>query len=333
VLVLQIAQPPLVLAVGHHSGHLVAEIIRSAPLIGLTLFWSLLVPWLACLLVLTVRPLNIGAMQLLEARYPLSKERSRIDRLWPQVLARTGVSRTRYTVLVVDADDAIIWVQRDLGLHVVAVAEEALAVLDDDALAAVLAQRLARQRTHLALLGGLFIWAALPLIAILFVGVMAFRAVRGTGKTFLLTTRRARSKTMRRVGIGLSFYLVGMLAFYLMGMLAFHLVGIVCMATLRHIVVALTVVVLVAILAILLIAWLGRQAELAADLVAIQWGYGPGLRDGMVRLGELDSSRPLRPVVARLAALFSPYPPASKHLAHLDKTELSPQTQQTETDQ
>jgi hypothetical protein len=86
-------------------------------------------------------------------------------------------------------------------------------------------------------------------------------------------------------------------------------------------------VVLVALLTVLLIAWLGRRAELAASLVAIQWGYGPDLRDAMARMRELDSSRPPKPVIVRMTELFSPCLPTSDHLAQLEKTDLSPRAQ------
>lgn len=331
VLVLQMVLPPTVLVVGHHSGHLVAEIIRSAPVVGPPLFLSLLLPWLAWLLVLVIRPFNVGVLQLFGARYPLPGERSKLGRLWPQVLARAGVPRGRYTLLVVNADDAYPWLQRDLGLYVVAIGEQAVGVLDDGALTAVLAQRLARQRTYLALLGGLCLWAALPLVAIAFAGALTFRAVHGIGKVFAGAASKVGLKSGRRVSIGLGSYLAGALALYLVGMLGFYLVGVVSMTKLHIVITVVAIVVLVAILAVLLIAWLGRRVELATNLVAIQWGYGPGLRDAMVRMRALDSSRPHKPTIGRMTELFSTHLPASKHLAQLERTELSPQEQPADT--
>jgi Peptidase family M48 len=306
VLVLQVVLPLAAVVVGYYSVMTLIGTVKPVPTVGPPLFWTLLSLWVVGLLTLVVRPFNVGIMKLLGARTPLQDERSTLDQIWHEVLDRAGVPASRYTLLVVDADDANIWFHRDLGIHVVAIAEEVIDDLDDVELAAVLAQRLARQKSYLALLVGLGIWAAVPLAMILALGVVTFRAIRRIGKAFSSAADGAKPKTEFEAGVALFFYFIGFACFIILLIL----------------VISLAIVALLALLVALITAWLARRADLAADLIAVRWGYGSALREGMARIHELDQLYSTRTIGDRVADLFSTYPLASKHLAHLRKVDL-----------
>src|SRR5215470_5389203 len=213
VLVLQIVLPLAAVVVGYYSVMMLIGTVKLVPLVGTLLFWTLLSLWVAGSLALVVQPFNVGIMKLLGARMPLPDERLALDRVWPEVQNRAGVPATRYTLLVVDADDTNTWFHRDLGTHVVAIAEEVIYNLDDVELASVLAQRLARQKSYLALLVGLCIWAAMPLAMILALGMATFRVIRRIGKAFTSAANGANPKTEFQAGVGLFFYLIGFACF------------------------------------------------------------------------------------------------------------------------
>lgn len=300
-------------AVGiYFSVSMLIGVVKPAPLIGPELVWVLLFLWAAVALVLIVRPFNVAAMKLLGARTPLPEERRILDRPWRDVLDQVDVTSSRYTLLVVDADRANAWLHCDLGPYVVAIDDAAIEHLDHAETAAILHQRLARQKAHLALLVGVCLWAAAPLLMILALGVVAFRVIRGVGRAFSSAGDRVKPKTDAQAAVGLILYAIGLACF--LGMLLLGL--------------ALAVVALFALLISLVATWLARRAELAADLVAAHWGRGRTLRRALARLDGLSEPQVAGTFRGRVAGQFSTHIPTRKRVAHLAKSDLdNPQLQ------
>jgi hypothetical protein len=298
---------PLCAAVGaYFSVSMLVGAVKPAPLIGPALVWVLLCLWAAVLLVLIVRPFNVAVMKLLGARPPRPEERRILDRTWRDVLDQVDVPSNRFTLLVVDAGRANAWLHCDLGPYVVAIDQEVIEHLDFAETAAILLQRLARQKSHLALLVGVCLWAAAPLLMILALGVMAFRAVRGIGRALSSAGDRVNPKTESQAAVGLIFYAIGL----------------VCLLGLLVLGVALAIVALFALLMSLVATWLARRAELAADLVAAHWGRGRALRRGLARLDEWSGPPAARTLRGWIAGQFSTHIPTRKRVAHLAKAAL-----------
>ena len=292
-------------AVGaYFSVSMLVGAVKPAPLVGPTLAWILLCLWAAVLLVLIVRPFNVAVMKLLGARTPRPEERRILDRTWRDVLDQVDVPSSRFTLLVVDAGRANAWLHCDLGPYVVAIDEAVIEHLDYAETAAILLQRLARQKAHLALLVGVCLWATAPLLMILALGVMAFRAARGISRTLPSAGSQA--------AVGLIFYTIGLVC--VLGLLALN--------------VTLAVVTLSALLISLVATWLARRAELAADLVAAHWGRGRTLRRALARLDGLSGPPAARTLRGRVAGQFSTHIPTRKRVAHLANADLdNPQLQ------
>jgi hypothetical protein len=302
VLALLIVLPLCAAVSAYLSVLMFIEAVRPVPSIGQTLFWILLGLWAAGLLALIVRPVNVAAMKLLGARTPTPEERRILNRTWRDVLDQVDMSSSRFTLLVADSGRSNAWLHCDLGRYVVAIDEEVIGHLDYPETAAMLLQRLARQRSNLALLVGICLWAAAPLVVILALVVAAFRAVRRIGRVFSSAGDRTNSQTV----IGLIFYAIVLACF----------VGLLVIGA------SFAIVVLFALLVALLTAWLARRAELTADLVTAHWGRGRSLRRGLARLHELRGSPGARSLRIRIADQFSTYAPTPKRLAHLGKVDL-----------
>ncbi len=312
VLALRIALS-LCAAVGvYFSVSMLVGVVKPAPLIGPTLLWVLLLLWVTVSLVLIVRPFNVAAMKLLGARTPLPEERRILDRTWRDVLDQMDVPSSRFTLLVVDAGRANAWLHCDLGPYVVAIDETVIENLDYAETAAILLQRLARQKAHLALLIGVCLWAAAPLFMILALGVVVFRAVRGVGRAFSSAGDRVKPKTDSQAAVGLILYAIGL----------------VCVLGLLLLSIALAVVAVFALLLSLVATWLARRAELAADLVTAHWGRGRTLRRALARLDGLSGPPTAGTLRGRVAGQFSTHIPTRKRVARLAKADLdNPQLQ------
>jgi hypothetical protein len=301
VLVLWIVLPVCAAVSVYLSVSALIGAIRRLPVVGPVLFWVLVGVWVAGLLALIIRPLNVATMRLLGARAPRPEERRFLDRTWRDVLDQMDQPANRYTLLVVDRARANVWLHCDLGPYVVTIGEEVIDRLDYSEAAAILLQRLARQKAFLALLIGVCVWAAMPLAIVVALCVSAFR---GVVKAFSLA--RANPKVDPRTVVGLVLYGIA-----LIGLVVLLIISI-----------AMAAVALSALVVALLVAWLARRAELAADVVTAHWGRGRALRRGLARLHELSGLPETRALRLRVADLFSTYAPTPKRLAHLGKVDL-----------
>lgn len=306
VLALWVVLPLCAGVAAYLSVSMLTGAVKPVPLVGPALFWVLLGLWVVGLLALIVRPFNVATMKLLGARPLRPEERQILDRTWRDVLDQLDLPANRYTLLVVDPARANAWLHCDLGPYVVAIDQEVVDQLDYAEKAAVLLQRLARQKMNLALLVGICVLAAAPLVMILALGVAAFRGVRWIGRAFSSAGNKVNPKTDTQAAVGLVLYAIALA----------------CVLVLLVIAVSLAVVALFALFVALVTAWLARRAELVADAVTAHWGRGRALRSGLARLNEQSGSPEGRTLRGRTADLFSTYVHPPRRIARLGTVDI-----------
>lgn len=237
----------------------------SIPAAGWQFFWVLVVIWLTVLPALLIKSVNIGILRLAGARLPAQGEWQRLREPWQQVLARSGSRPGRYLLLVTDRESPV---HRDLGLYAVVVSWEWARELDDDELAGMLAQRLARQTNAVAPLVGLCAWATVPLALVLACGVVLYWVVRTIGKAIFGGVKEAPPKNEGEARIALFFVAVAFIMFVLSLIIGLMLL--------------VEAVVAIAVGGVAL--WLARIADVSSDNAVVRWGYRHQLRAALVRL-------------------------------------------------
>lgn len=261
------------------------------------IFWTLLVIWLVMLPAFLVKPLNVWVAQLMGARKPNSWEWQRINPLWYRVATQARVRPDRYLILIVDDDFPQ---HRDFGFHVVAISRDSV-TLDNDELAAVLAQRLARQTTLVAPLLGLCAWAAMPFALVLAVSLLAFLVIHTIRKVAGAVLGGMKPRSDEGAMVWLAFLVVAIMA------LGFTLlIGLTIFLN--------TVFALAVVLAAL---WLARRADLATDSVAVRGGHGPNLLRAVTRLGTDEDHAPY------WLRAFATFAPAKLRLSQLRRRAAS----------
>ncbi len=228
--------------------------------------WAGILVWLASGAMAFHRPTERAiARHLLKLRHPTPRERTRLEPLWREVSARTGVEGRAYELWIEDSDHLNALAAAG---HIVGVTRFSLDNLSDGQLAAVLAHELGHHvRGHAwsSLLGQ---WYALP-------GRLAWSAARRLVRlVFLLRPGRtgcAAAALLLVVGIGVS---LTVLSFWF---------------------VALALVV-----APYLLAAVARRAELRADRHAAAAGFGPLLAEvlHMMHTAEAASGRATAPALS-----------------------------------
>src|SRR6266568_7574665 len=182
-----------------------------------------------------------------------------------QVVARSRSRPDRYLLLVTEQESPV---HRDLGPYAVVVSWESVCAVNDDELAGILAQRLARQTTSVNLLVGLCAWAAVPLALAFGLALMMYWIVRVIGKVVGAAVNEVRPRTESEAGCAL-ILLVGVLLLFIVSLI----IGLTLLVE-----AVITIVVAVVTL------WFARAADAASAGTAVRWGYGHHLLAGLARL-------------------------------------------------
>jgi len=230
---------------------------RSIPGVGTTLFWVLLIAWIAALPVLLIGGLNVSVLKLAGAEAPTDADWDVLEPLWREALTRAGVAPGRYALRL--AEDEYL-IHRDLGSYAVTI-PAAAGYLGRAELRALIAQRLARQTGYAASLVALCLWAALPLVLLLGLLVLVLVIVRGIGRAFGGAADNMKPSGEISAGIGLVFYLVAFVAFVVA--VAFFVTAVIQAG--------------VALIAMIVICWLARRVDLDSSATATAWGFGEDL--------------------------------------------------------
>lgn len=238
---------------------------NSVPAVGWPFFWALVVVWLVALSVLSIKPVNVGVLRLAGARMPTQSEWWRLHGPWQQALVRSGSRPDRYLLLVTEDESPV---HRDLGSYAVVVSWEWVCAVNDDELAGLLAQRLARQTNAVAPLVGLCVWAALPMALVLACGVLLYCIVRTVGKALGAAVDEVRPRTEGEAGCALLLLAVAFCLFVLS-----LIIGL-----------TLLVVAVIAIVVCGVALWLARMADISSDNTAVRWGCGHQLWATLMRL-------------------------------------------------
>lgn len=263
---------PAVVAIVYFSAQIILGTTGVIPGIHTAVLVVLICLWVVGLPILLVKPLNVAVLRLAGAGVPSEPEHARLEPAWRDVLSRAGVAPNRYELVVVGSG---LPVDLDLGWHVVTVDSRTIRLLDREELSGILAQRLARQTGWVAPLLGLCAWLALPLV--LFLGIcsllafFAYAIARGAGAA----AKDNLPKDEGQLGCWLLVLVLGFVALALT--LAIGL------TVLLYLVVAMVIVVGT--------AWLARNADLAADAVAMGWGYRAPMVAALTKL-DADQDEP-----------------------------------------
>jgi hypothetical protein len=283
-------------------GYLSEEIVRG--LFEVTFGWRqvtvvLLCVWVGLLPFLLLRAFNTTAIRCLGGRGPDPSEWTRLESAWQRAQAAAGVRPGRYALLIVRSENLL---HRDLGLYVVTVTEDSFRVANDEMLVGILAQRLARQTSLAALLTGLCLWAVLPMGLVLGLLLLVFRIVSGIMTGVASAGNSLKPKTDGQAAVVLVCYFAAFGGLLVLAVLSLWI----AFAS------GLTIVVMI------VVSWLARQAEMAADGIAAQWGFGPALAAGLARLTD---TRPVAPAWRRL---FSTTVSLTRRIGRIERPLFSP---------
>jgi hypothetical protein len=202
---------------------------------------------------------------------PTQSEWRRLHAPWQQVLVRSGSKPDRYVLLVTEREFPV---HRDLGPYAVVVSWEWVCTVNDDELAGMLAQRLARQTNAVAPLLGLCVWAAVPLALVLACGVLLYWIVRTIGKALGAAVDEVRPRTESEAGCAL-ILLAGSFFLFVLSLI----IGL-----------TLLVEAVITVVVCGIAPWLTRLADVASDNTVVPWGYGHQLWAALVRLDATGRS-------------------------------------------
>lgn len=217
--------------------------------------------WIALLLIVAIKPINIMATALLGARLPSPAEKEYLMPLWQEVIRRAGVRPGRYALRV--TEDRGLPFDRDLGPYVVTVDRADIQLLSPEELSSVLAQRVSRQRIMLSPVLGISFWALLPAALGLLVAIAILAALRTIYRAIFGGVDEAMPYIKTD---GCAAGALVLIAFGIVVFIAFVVVGLFSLEFLTE-----------AIIGAVIFCGLARSAEKRADSIAIQLGYGPAL--------------------------------------------------------
>jgi Zn-dependent protease with chaperone function len=254
--------------------------------------WAVFAGWSACG-VLLVRSASVEGFfaRLLEgSRLPTESERARLEAVWSHVTAAAGVDGSVYQLWVQDIDE--LNASATSG-HIVTVTSGALQSMSPRQLAAVLAHELGHHLGGHAWMGALTYWYCLP-------ARLVVRVLSALAHLFTLLIGAVAAFAAMRTPLGL----VGLLVFR----------PVVWGAKFMMFILYAPVIVLV-IVPVVVARASDRFAELRADRLAVDVGYGPTLVEVFQGWAQEDAGG--RPGVRE--RLLASHPPLHRRITKAEK--------------